>query len=502
VATELRETRGRDEPPPPRRSVEDGQCRPPPGLTAPATAWIWAFACGLFALYAIVSVRLHLRMLSTGFDLGLNEQAVRGWAHGHWPIVELEGPGFNQLGDHFSPVLATIAPLYRVFPSPITLLLVQAALLAVAAVPLTAWAQRVAGRPAAVVVALGYGLSWGIAGAVGFDFHEVCFAVPLMAFCAVALGERRYPAAACWALPMLLVKEDLGVTVAVVGALIAWGGRRRLGLVTVAAGLGASAVEVLVLIPHFTPGGTFSAWRAAHGSVGAGGFGGVSKAFTIGLFQPDTKPTTVVLLLAPTAFLALRSRLILLAVPTLLWRFASSYWTYWSSGFHYNAVLMPVVFAALVETISRWSPAVRATRLRETLVAGSVVTAMLLPAHAFWSVVEPSTWRHSHRVDDAGAVLAVIPDGTQVQATNRLAAQLAGRTSVSMFGRPGERPNPEWIVIEDAYPQNWPFNDLDEQRRMVEVAQKLGYQKVAQRGDFVLLHRPPDDTRQFPPPPS
>src|SRR5262245_52312200 len=90
MATDLRTTRGSAGVPaadsPSRRSS------PPGGPARSDLTWIWATAAALFALYTTVSVRLHLRMLSSGFDLGINEQAVRSWAHFHWPVVELEGP--------------------------------------------------------------------------------------------------------------------------------------------------------------------------------------------------------------------------------------------------------------------------------------------------------------------------------------------------------------------------------------------------------------------------
>nr|WP_280921411.1 DUF2079 domain-containing protein [Streptomyces novaecaesareae] len=57
----------------------------------------------------------------------------------------------------------------------------------------------------------------------------MAFAVPLLAFSLTALGDGRPRAAAYWALPLLLVKEDLGLTVAVIGLLIARRGHRRLG---------------------------------------------------------------------------------------------------------------------------------------------------------------------------------------------------------------------------------------------------------------------------------
>ena len=74
------------------------------------------------------------------------------------------------------------------------------------------WARRSLGTSAAVTVGVIYGLSFGIASAVGFDFHEIAFAVPLLAFCLSALGQGRLGQAAAWALPLVLIKEDLGVT--------------------------------------------------------------------------------------------------------------------------------------------------------------------------------------------------------------------------------------------------------------------------------------------------
>jgi uncharacterized membrane protein len=469
---------------------------------APGTAWIWVLAAGLFTLYTVVSLRLHERLLSTGFDLGIFEQAVRSYAHGHLPVSEVNGADFRVLGDHFSPVLALIAPIYRVFPSPVTLLVAQALLFAVAVVPLAGYAQRTLGQTAAVVVGLGYGLSWGIAQAVGFDAHEVMFAVPLMAFSAVALAERRLRAAAVWALPMVLVKEDLGLTVAAVGAMICWFGARRLGIATIVTGLASTAVEVFWLLPANTDAGTFSAWWDAHRrSDDSGGLASKVERVTVGLFENEPKVVLLILLVAPTAMVALRSPLLLVVVPTLAWRLTSDNPLYWGTGYHYSAVLMPIVFVAFVDGLRRLAARQGQSRVRESLVISAVVTAMLLPAYPLWSAVRLSTWQHDVRIDDAHELLRQIPDDAQVQASNRLVPQLASRTSVSVFGYRPSRDNPEWIVLDMAGPMNWPFHTRQEQADLVEVAHSLGYVTALERGDFLLLHRDTADPRQFPPPP-
>jgi uncharacterized membrane protein len=45
-------------------------------------------------------------------------------------------------------------------------------------------AGRALGRGKGLAVGVAYGLSWGLQRAVDFDFHEVAFAVPLLAFLA------------------------------------------------------------------------------------------------------------------------------------------------------------------------------------------------------------------------------------------------------------------------------------------------------------------------------
>ncbi|WP_019877721.1 DUF2079 domain-containing protein [Sporichthya polymorpha] len=466
------------------------------------TAWTWFLAAGLFALYAVVSVRLHQRVRTTGFDLGIVEQAVRGFASGGAPIVEVEGPDANLLGDHFSPAYAALAPLYRVFPSPVTILLAQAFLLAIAVVPIARYAQQVLGRSAAVVVGLGYGLSWGIAEAVGFDAHEVMFAVPLMAGSVVALAERRLRAAVLWALPLLLVKEDLGLTVAAVGALVAWFGARRLGLATVVGGLAGTAVEVFWLLPANTPAGTFSAWWGSHRrSDDSGGLDAHLERVTVGLFEHEPKVVLLILLVAPTAMVALRSPLLLLVLPTLAWRLTSDNALYWGTSYHYSAVLMPVVFVAFVDGLRRLRAHQGPARIPEALAISAVVTALLVPAHPLWSAVRPSTWTADPRAADARAVLAPIPDDAQVQASNRLVPQLTSRAAVSVFGSPLSRANPEWIAVDRSDPVNWPFDSLADQEEFTELAREMGYGVVLERGEFVLLRRSTDDPRQFPPPP-
>ncbi|MFE6847316.1 DUF2079 domain-containing protein [Streptomyces sp. NPDC057686] len=437
-----------------------------------------------FGVYACLSIRLHQRLQTTAYDLGIFEQAVRSYAHLRLPVSELKGPGFQLLGDHFSPVLATLAPLYRLWPSPITLLIAQAALFAIAVVPLARWAECSLGRAGAVAVTAVYGASWGIAQAVGFDFHEVCFAVPLLAFSLAALGRGRLGAAVAWALPLLLVKEDLGLTVAVIGGLVAWKGARRLGLVTAVAGLLGTALEVLVIIPAFSPAGSYTYWDKLPGTNSGYGPAHLLYQATIGMLTPDVKVMTLLALLAPTAFLALRSPLVLVALPTLAWRFFSDNPQYWGTGFQYSAVLMPVVVAALIDALTRWP----VTHVRYALTVSVAATVLMFLQAPLYQLVQPATWHTDPRVATTHSILDKIPSGATVAATNHLAPQLTARATVTVFGFPGSRPNPKYIVA-DVSTWDWPFATSTAVVQQLNDTLGHGYRAIAHQDGIVLLHR-------------
>lgn len=397
----------------------------------------WAMALLFACLYATVSLARYHRLGAWSFDLGIYEQAIRHYANLQAPIVDLEGAGHNFLGDHWNPALVVFAPFYRVFPGPVTLLVGQALVIALGVVPLTRAGMRHLGRWSGIAVGLAFGLSFGIQAAVDFDFHEVALAVPLLAFAFEAFLAGRWPAVAAWAAPLVLVKEDLGLTVAALGVVLVLVGARRWGLGLAVFGLASTALTMKVLIPAFQAegGGRLSELSAQSGADDSL----MHRILVLPLDVATSEPraTTVLLLLAVTVFMAPQSPLLILAVPTLVWRFVSTNQSFWGQTYHYNLVLMPIMFAALIDGVRRarsgsWQPLRRYAHAAPALAL--LVALFLCTRFAFHDLVRPWIYQASPRAQAAERILSKIPDDATVETDLGLINRLTHRTRVFLVG--------------------------------------------------------------------
>ena len=91
-------------------------------------------------------------------------------------------------GDDYPRVLA---PFFRLFPTPATLLFFQALFAAVSVFPVVTVAFSLTTRGTGRLIGFAYAFSWGLQQMINFDFHEIALAVPLLAFSVSALARRR-----------------------------------------------------------------------------------------------------------------------------------------------------------------------------------------------------------------------------------------------------------------------------------------------------------------------
>ena len=467
----------------------------PDRLTATCLVATWwlpsVIACAVGALYVCYSVAQWRALVAPSWDLGIFTEAAQAYSRFEAPIVPIKGPGYNLLGDHFHPLLALLGPIFRLFPSALTLLVVQDVLIAVSVLPIARLAQRLLGRGGALLVGLAYGLGWGLQGAVAAQFHEVCLAVPLLAFGGVAFVERRWSACMAWLAPLVLVKEDLGLTVFMAGLAIAWRARGEgrpavlRGLAYALFGIIAFVVTVKVLLPAMNPAGTW-AYSLDGAATGAGTpTAGTTAARAIPslwdiLTTPSVKLVTLLVLLAGAGVVGSASPWFALVLPTLAWRFAGSVEAYYGwDSWHYNAVLVPIAACSLLDVISRWlapecaaaetgadsedeAPASSTRRWRVAAWVAACVPAVSLALTAsvlpLWQL---PTLTEDPRMAAAQGALDAVPEGVSVETDTTLLARLVPGREVYWVGTTGKMETPPEYVVIDARSYAWGGQQVD-----------------------------------------
>jgi uncharacterized membrane protein len=424
------------------------------------------------------------------WDLVIFDQAVRSYSRFDAPTSMIKGvhagygPDFNILADHVSPILATLAPLYWIHDGPETLLVAQALLFAAAIVPLFAFTARALNVRAAYCVCLAYALSWPIAEALWFDFHETAFAPLLFAVLAERWQAGRPRQAMIAAVLLLLVKEDAGLLVAGFGlALLLQRGSRRWGIGYVLGGLAWTLLATRLVIPHF---GGDPAYYWAYGHFGDDIPSAAVQALThpwdvaTTLVSPSVKAETMALLFVPFLLTAFRSPLVLTVVPLLAERMLSDHENWWSSHYHYNAFLIVPLAVASVDGVRR----LRGDRLWSYGIL--LVAAIMIPFFSLSDAYDPDFYRrdtHASAVIDAAAQ---VPTGVLVEATNEAGPQLSARADVLLWdGVPHQAP---WVVADVGLPIN-PMRDLARQRALVAALLADGYTIAWQRDGIQVLHR-------------
>jgi len=383
--------------------------------------FVW-LATGVFAAASGAFAVLRHRALGSGrFDLGNMTQAVWSTANGDLlSVTDVHGEQISRLGSHFDPILAALAPLWWLWPSPEMLLVVQAVAVAAGALPVF-WLARAHlddDRPAAAL-ALAYLLYPPVQWLTVSDFHPVALACPLLLFAWWFLDERRLLPFALCAAAAMATKEHVGLTVAAMGVwyAIRYRAPQTGAAVAVAAG-SVALLAALVVVPHFAPAGT-SAFESRYD---APSLDGRDLSYLAALFLP----LGLLPLAAPLALLPAR--------PELGLNLLSSTITQTSVKTHYAATAIPALLAATVYGVARIGE-----RTGYLAALAALCGALVLGPVG--------------RVDiDAGPheaaarrALAVVPDAAPVSATNALGAHLSARRRIFSFPVLREA---EWVAVD------------------------------------------------------
>ncbi len=210
-------------------------------VTAAMAVLLCLFICGW-------TVGRYLTFSTPTFDFGIFSQMFYNMKETGLPTTTVERDGaLSHFAVHVSPIYYLMLPFYWLFPSPITLQVLQGVVIASSVIPLWRIGKRhgLSEELRALLCAVMV-LYPALSGGTSYDLHENCFLMPLVLWLFDAIDAKNTVLTAIFAVLVLFVKEDAAMYVAVIGlwllvkSLLTFRKGEGKGLLTGAVLLGAS----------------------------------------------------------------------------------------------------------------------------------------------------------------------------------------------------------------------------------------------------------------------
>lgn len=363
----------------------------------PKLPWVILFVAmaGYATFFAYNTVRAHRALYTMSLDLGLEENLIWNALHLARPFLKSSpfgGPDASHFGYHFTPISFLIALPYALYQHAETLLVLQAIVMALGALPLFLFARRHLGNPAATLLAVAYLCYPPLHGSGLYDFHYLPLGPFFLWMTLYALDARRNWMAAVFVVLTLSVREDVAAGLAIVGGLLLLTGLRpRAGLLVAAIGGVYFVLLKLIIMPHALKGSAaFVYMFSGLLPPGESSFGGVLKTvfgnpvFTMTSLLERDKLVYLLQILTPLAFFPLRRPIgLLCCLPGFFFTLLSTgYAPLIQTSFQYTANWTSYLFLACVVNlvwVSRTAdPASPSTRPRRVAWMVAIGAGILL----------------------------------------------------------------------------------------------------------------------------
>ena len=334
-------------------------------------------------LFGALALVRHWSFHSTASDLAVFDQVLWNTIHGRFMESTLSLANcvpHHFFGDHFSPALLLILPLYLLMPRPETLLLVQTVALSLGAWPIYLLARRFLplGWQRLVWVAA-YLLNAHLSFVALYDFHEITLAVAPLGFAMYFLATRRTVPLIVSLLVAMLAKEEVALISVGFGIALAF---QRQWLASAAVILGSVLVFVAtlkVIIPAFAAGAPYQ-YLGRYASLGSNELEIVRTVLTdplhaiavLGKGEGGSKVVFILSLFGPGLMLAARSKWAL--IPSLIPLAYLMLSDYGGQHTHHNQYGAPIIPLALGASILGF--AAFGERWRRRLAFGVAVSTL------------------------------------------------------------------------------------------------------------------------------
>jgi uncharacterized membrane protein len=405
----------------------------------------WALF-GMIALWSAIFIYLgakrHAHYGTFGFDLGIYDQGIWLLSRFRDPFVTVRG--LDLFGHHTNFSLLLLVPFYWLGAGPLFLLVVQVAAQGLGAVAIYLLARDLLGaRWPAVAIASTLLLHPTYQFHVWEFFHPDVVAIAPLLFAYWAARARRWRWFAVAAVLAALCKEDVALSLAVIGVLIAVRGDRRIGTIVAAASAAWFLLCTRMLLPYFNGIGPF--YDSLFGVFGRTPVDVAGHVLThpgdaVDVATEPDRMSYYRMMLAPVAFLPLVAiPTLFIGLPMLGVNVLSTLPYLRDFKYHWSALVLAAVMLATVEAIAYLGK----KETVRTFLIGLVVATSFASSVAWGPSPVSTKFRQGYwplgpdsRLTVKKAAAAVVPDGAATSAVYLFVPQMSHRTKIYEFPVP------------------------------------------------------------------
>ena len=424
---------------------------------------------GSILVYGVVfsyfTVLKHNFFRSSAWDLGIFDQALYTTLQGHFLYYTPElfmVPSGSYFGGHFSPILLLVLPFYAIRPSATTLLVFQAFVLALGAIPLYLIALKtLEDKKAAVFFALLYLLYPPLQASNWFDFHTQIF-LPLFLFSAYYFMQtKRWKFYFLSTLFVLMVEEHASILIFLM-AVYFWIVSSPKNIVTSLRCRKMSQALVSLITIALSLAWFFFAQYIKRGvyinpwfivrykATGAFSVLGIEadplllpvyvllnplRVWDALMYDYPTKLFFVILLFGPLIFLPFKSKFSLVSLVLLVPSLLSNYLAYYTIGAQYPLYVVPLIFIALTIVVKQFHVGARISILKTALIVSmlfivslsplSPISSTFIEKELVWYPILPSSFDED--TESLHNLLRLIPPESSVLTQNHIFPHVSAR---------------------------------------------------------------------------
>ncbi|HVZ11701.1 MAG TPA: DUF2079 domain-containing protein [Patescibacteria group bacterium] len=310
---------------------------------------IFSFSIISYAVYLfLITWERYVNFISEAIDLVFFHQVIWQFSEFKIPYIwNLNQPLYPQWSQHFSPILALLAPLYWIAHSEGLLLSTQAIATLSGAIPIYLISKEyLHSKSIGLSLAFAYlsfgGLQFGFA----YGFHEILFFPPLFLWSYYFYTSKNKKFYYLFIALSLLVKEEVVFIVFFWGLYLYFVKRdRQTAIITMAMGALWGLICFEIIFPIFNNGHGFGYWGQYESFL--------SPAIVTNLFNTQVKIDMFLETFGQFSFLLfLFPPAVIIVIPSLLEKLLSSGIAQ-ANGAHYSAAIAAVTVVATIEALSR-----------------------------------------------------------------------------------------------------------------------------------------------------